>query len=268
MGTLPRVARAALHRWEEPCISGTRGSGTVFFSGCPLGCVYCQNYALSHDGQGREVSVERLSGIFRQLEEQGAHNINLVNPTHFVPAIRRALLLRRPGVPVVYNSSGYERVRTLRALEGLVDVYLPDFKYADADAARVYSDAPDYPQVALAAIQEMCRQTSLPRYDANGLMTRGTLVRHLILPGLTGASMRALNLLRERLPAGTPVSLMGQYTPCGEAAKYPGMNRRITRREYARVRAHMLAIGLTEGYVQDLSAADEAYIPAFDGTGL
>jgi putative pyruvate formate lyase activating enzyme len=266
-GTLPRLARAALHRWEEPCISGTRGSGAVFFSGCNLQCVFCQNYALSHENLGRTVSVRRLSEIFAELEAQGAHNINLVNPTHFVPAIQEALSLYRPQIPLVYNCGGYEKVETLRALEGVVDVYLPDFKYVDSGAARVYSRAADYPAVCQAALLEMARQTGPAVYDAEGLMTRGVLVRHLVLPGLTGHAMRVLNWIAENLPSGTPVSLMGQYTPCGEAEKYPGMNRRLKKREYEQVCAHMRYLDLP-GYCQELTAAGAQFIPAFDFTGV
>lgn len=266
-GMLPRLARAALHLWEEPCISGTRGSGTVFFSGCNLQCMFCQNYALSHENLGKTVSVERLADIFRELEAQGAHNINLVNPTHFVPTILKAFDLYRPGIPVVYNCGGYEKVETLRALEGVIDIYLPDFKYIDSDAARVYSKAADYPEICQSALLEMTRQTGAPQYDLNGLMTRGTLVRHLVLPGLTGHAMRILNWIRENLPEGTPVSLMGQYTPYGEAANYPGMNRRLKKKEYAQVCAHMRFLELP-GYMQELSAADTQFIPAFDLTGI
>lgn len=266
-GTLPRLARAALHKWEEPCISGTRGSGAVFFSGCNLRCVFCQNYAVSHESKGTAVSVARLANIFRELEDAGAHNINLVNPTHFVPAILEALSLYKPRIPIVYNSGGYESVQTLRALSGAVDVFLPDFKYIDPAAARVYSGAEDYPAVCQAALLEMARQAGPAVYDASGLMTRGLIVRHLILPGLTGQSMRVLNWVYESLPEGTPVSLMGQYTPCGEADKYPGMNRRLKKSEYATVCAHMRYLGLP-GYMQSLSAADAQYIPAFDGTGV
>ena len=251
MGTLPRIARAALHMWEEPCISGTRGSGAVFFSGCNLRCAFCQNEPISHGGQGETVTPGRLAEIFAELEAQGAHNINLVTPTHFVPAILEALSIYQPRVPVVYNCGGYESVETLRLLEGHIDIYLPDFKYIDGRMAKLLSGAPDYPQVALAAIREM----------------RGTQIRHLVLPGLTGDSMRLLTLIRDELPEGTPVSLMGQYTPCGRAMQIPGMDRRVTRKEYDRVLAHMQAIGLP-GYRQALSAATEAFVPAFDGTGV
>ena len=266
MGTLPKIARAALHRWEEPCISGTRGSGTVFFSGCGLRCAFCQNEAISQRGEGQIVSVERLSDIFRELEAQGAHNINLVTAGHFVPAVIAALELYRPAIPIVYNSSGYESPDTLRRLEGVVDVYLPDFKYIDPQMAALLSGARDYPQAAMEALSEMRRQTGPAVYDEAGILRRGTLIRHLVLPGLTGDSMRILTWIRDELP-DTPVSLMGQYTPCGRALSIPGMNRRITKREYARVLAHMQAIGL-DGYRQELTAADQAFIPAFDGTGV
>ena len=267
VGTLPKIARAGLHMWEEPCISGTRGSGAVFFSGCNLRCAFCQNEPISHGGQGETVTPGRLAEIFAELEAQGAHNINLVTPTHFVPAILEALAIHRPRVPVVYNCGGYESVQTLRLLEGQIDIYLPDFKYIDGRMARLLSGAPDYPQVALKAIREMRRQTGPAVYDADGMMLRGTQIRHLVLPGLTGDSMRLLTLIRDELPEGTPVSLMGQYTPCGRAMDIPGMNRRVTKREYDRVLAHMQAIGLP-GYRQELSAATSAFVPAFDGTGV
>ncbi|MGN0995302.1 MAG: radical SAM protein [Candidatus Ventricola sp.] len=266
VGTMPRIARAALHLWEEPCISGTRGSGAVFFSGCGLRCVFCQNEAISHGGAGQDVTPARLAEIFRELEAQGAHNINLVTAAQFVPAVIEALELYRPPVPIVYNSSGYETVETLRLLEGWVDVYLPDFKYIDPAMAQLLSGARDYPDVAMAAIREMIRQTGPARYDGDGLMLRGTQIRHLVLPGLTGDSMRILTIIADEFP-GTPVSLMGQYTPFGRALEMPGLNRRLKKKEYDRVLAHMRAIGLP-GYAQELSAADAAFVPAFDGTGV
>ena len=266
VGTLPRVARAALHRWEEPCISGKRGSGAVFFSGCGLRCAFCQNEAISRGGVGETITVRRLADIFRELEDQGAHNINLVTAAHVVPAVLDALALYRPGIPIVYNSSGYERLETLRMLEGAVDVYLPDYKYIDSKMAGLLSGAPDYPDTAWAAIVEMRRQTGEAVYDADGMMTRGTLIRHLLLPGLTGDAMRILTRIKDELDP-TPVSLMGQYMPCGRARAIPGMNRRVSAREYRRVLAHMQAIGL-EGYRQELASADAAFVPAFDGTGV
>lgn len=265
-GTLPRIARAALHRWEEPCISGTRGSGAVFFSGCALRCAFCQNEAISRGGCGEAVSIRRLADIFRELEDQGAHNINLVTAAHFIPAVLDALELYRPGIPLVYNSSGYESMETLRLLDGVIDVYLPDYKYIDPAMARLLSGAANYPDVAWAAITEMRRQTGKAVYDDQGMMTRGTLIRHLLLPGLTGDAMRILTRIRDELP-DTPVSLMGQYMPCGRAREIPGMNRRVTKREYDRVKAHMQMIGL-DGYRQELEAASGEYVPDFDLSGV
>lgn len=261
-----RAARAALHMWEEPCISGTRGSGAVFFSGCGLRCVFCQNEAISQQGEGKIVTPARLAEIFRELEAQGAHNINLVTAAHFVPAVLEALSLYRPNIPIVYNSSGYESIETLRMLSGVVDIYLPDYKYIDPNMAAMLSGARDYPEVAFAAIAEMIRQTGAPVYDENGMMQRGTLIRHLVLPGLTGDSMKILTHIRDEFP-GIPVSLMGQYTPCGRTLSMPGMNRKIKKKEYARVLAHMEAIGL-DGYRQELGSADGAFIPSFDETGV
>lgn len=266
MGTQPKIARAALHMWEEPCISGTRGSGAVFFSGCGLRCVFCQNEAISQQGEGKIVTPQRLADIFRELEAQGAHNINLVTAAHFVPAVLEALNLYRPNIPIVYNSSGYESVETLRMLSGVVDIYLPDYKYIDPNMAAMLSGARDYPDVAFAAIAEMIRQTGAPVYDENGMMQRGTLIRHLVLPGLTGDSMKILTRIRNEFP-GIPVSLMGQYTPCGRALSISGMDRKTKKKEYARVLAHMEAIGL-DGYRQELGSADGAFIPSFDGTGV
>ena len=266
MGTQPKIARAALHMWEEPCISGTRGSGAVFFSGCGLRCVFCQNEAISQQGEGKIVTPQRLADIFRELEAQGAHNINLVTAAHFVPAVLEAMNLYRPNIPIVYNSSGYESVETLRMLSGVVDISLPDYKYIVPNMAAMLSGARDYPDVAFAAIAEMIRQTGVPVYDENGMMQRGTLIRHLVLPGLTGDSMKILTRIRDEFP-GIPVSLMGQYTPCGRALSISGMDRKIKKKEYARVLAHMEAIGL-DGYRQELGSADGAFIPSFDGTGV
>ncbi len=266
VGALPKIARAGLHMWEEPCISGTRGSGAVFFSGCGLKCVFCQNESISHGGEGKTVSVQRLAEIFRELEAAGAHNINLVTAAQFVPSVIAALKIYRPRIPIVYNSSGYESVETLRLLEGYVDIYLPDYKYIDPGMAKLLSGAADYPETALCAIREMVRQTGGAVYDESGMMLRGTQIRHLVLPGLTGDSMKILTMIADEFP-GVPVSLMGQYTPFGKALEIPGMNRKITKKEYKRVLAHMDAIGLP-GYRQELSSADAQYVPAFDGTGV
>ncbi len=267
-GAEARVARAALHFWEEPPISGTKGSGAVFFTGCPLGCVYCQNYEISRSSPlGKEFTAEELSRLFFSLIRQGAHNIDLVTPTHFVPAIRKALLVKRLPVPVVYNTSGYEKVETLRSLEGLVDIYLPDFKYAGKELAASLSHAPDYPETALRAIEEMVRQVGKPEYDGAGIMKRGVLIRHLILPGHTKNSMEALELLHSRFP-GIPVSLMAQYTPAGLCEKekgfpsFPELSRRVTGRELQKVEEKLFELNM-EGFVQSRRSAGEEYIPDF-----
>ena len=266
MGTAPVVARAALHRWEEPCISGTRGSGAVFFAGCTLACRFCQNYELSRGRLGKTVTPQRLSEIFRELEGEGAHNINLVTGTQFVPAILNALERYKPAVPIVWNCGGYERAETVRMLRDAVDIWLPDMKYWDGKMAGLLSGAPDYPERAKEAITEMVRISGAPVYDEAGMMKTGVLVRHLVLPGLTADAMRILDWIAETMP-GVPVSLMGQYVPCGEAAGISGMNRRLTAREYSRVLRHMEDLGLP-GYRQEHESASAAFIPAFDGTGV
>ena len=268
MGANAVVARAALHFWEEPCISGTRGSGAVFFTGCPLGCAYCQNYSISAETSvGRRVSARELSEIFRRLEEQGAHNINLVTPTHFAPAILEALSIRKPSVPVVYNCGGYETTETLRSLEGFVDVYLPDFKYMEPGLAASLSAAPDYPETAKAAVLEMFRQTGPAVCDGDGLLLRGTLIRHLILPGHTKNTAAVLGWIAKNLPEGVPVSVMAQYVPCGRASAFPPLGRRITKREYEKVQNLLFGLGL-DGYIQERTSASHEYIPPFDLTGV
>lgn len=268
MGALPVVARAALHFWEEPCISGTKGSGTVFFTGCSLQCVFCQNEQISVRREvGRALTARELSDVFFRLVEQGAHNINLVNPTHFASGIAEALRFRPLPVPVVYNSGGYERVETLRMLEGLISIYLPDYKYRDSALSQRLSGAADYPEHAAEAILEMVRQTGPASFDGDGMLQRGTIVRHLILPGHTRNSIEVLDWLKENLPEGTLVSLMAQYVPCGRAADYPEIDRRITKREYEKVQQHLFALGL-DGYVQERKSAKKDFIPPFDLEGL
>ncbi|MEG0900531.1 MAG: radical SAM protein [Clostridia bacterium] len=261
MGTLPVVARAAAHLWEEPCISGSQGSGTVFFSGCALGCVFCQNEPISHHALGRTLSVPQLCELFERVEALGVHNLNLVNPTHFAPAIFAALRMRKPGVPVVWNCGGYDTVEMVQAARGLVDIFLPDIKYASPQTGQQLAGAADYFEVAMRAVKAMCQQTGAPVYDANGLMQSGTLVRHLILPLRTGESITILNAIASELPKGTPVSLMRQYTPMN-GVTLAGLDRRLTTREYVRVRDHMLALEL-DGYLQRKEAATSAYTPAF-----
>lgn len=268
MGANPVIARAALHFWEEPCISGKRGSGTVFFTGCSLKCVFCQNYQISTKREvGQSVSTDELAEIFDRLVAQGAHNINLVNPTHFASAIAEALRLRKPPVPVVYNSGGYENLETLQMLDGLIDIYLPDLKYADNALALKYSGAPDYVEKAKASILEMARQTGPTQFDKDGMMTRGTIVRHLILPGNTRNSIAVLDWLGENLPEGVLVSLMAQYVPCGRAADFLEINRRVTEREYQKVQDRLFELNLG-GFVQDRKAASESFIPLFNLEGV
>lgn len=263
------VTRAAPHFWEEPCISGQRGSGTVFFAGCNLGCIYCQNAAISRNGlQGRAVDVPGLRRIFASLQAQGVHNINLVTPTHFASQIGRALE-QPPAIPVVYNCGGYESVDTLRQLEGKIQIYLPDMKYMDRQAAADYSGAPDYPERACAAIEEMFRQVGPCRFDKDGILQRGVLIRHLILPAHTRNTLAVIDWVSRTFPKGAVLfSLMSQYTPTAAVSSHPVLHRPITRREYEKCRDALFAAGMEEGYVQELSSARELYIPAFDGTGL
>ena len=260
-----RVARAMLHHWEEPPISGQNGAGTVFFSGCTLGCVYCQNGDISAGGFGKDISTARLREIFEELIAQEAHNIELVTPTHFLPWILPALTPRLP-VPVVYNCGGYERVETLRALEGLVDVYLPDLKYADGALAAELSGAADYFPVACEAIREMFRQVG-PYVLEDGLLTRGVVIRHLVLPGYLDNTRRVLYWIAETFaPGDVLVSLMSQYTP---TANMTGrLARRVTAAEYRAAADYMRNCGITDGFVQERTSAEEAYTPAFDGEGV
>ena len=259
-GERVHIARADLHFWEEPPISGEKGSGAVFFTGCPLGCVFCQNGTISQGGYGgKELTPQQLSDVFFSLVERGAHNINLVTPTHFVPQIRQALLWRKLPVPVVYNTSGYERVETLRSLEGLVDIYLPDYKYDDPALAQALSQAADYPAVARAAIGEMVRQVRAPVYGEDGMMKRGALIRHLVLPGHTRNSLACLQRIQQEFP-GIPVSLMAQYTPCGSLEDFPELQRPLTAREQAKVEDALFDLGL-EGFTQERRAKGTRYIP-------
>ncbi|MCD8341753.1 MAG: radical SAM protein [Clostridiales bacterium] len=267
MPGVPVLARAALHRWEEPPVSGVNGSGAVFFSGCPLGCVFCQNDEISRQGFGKPVTEARLGEIFRELVAQGAHNINLVSPTHYAHVLRRVLAAEKPPVPVVWNTGGYERVETLRGLEGLVDVYLPDLKYLDSEAAARYSGAADYPEAAQAAILEMYRQTG-PVVLEGGLIKRGVIIRHLVLPGQLAGARAVMDWVAETFPPGGVLfSLMSQYIPCGRAAEYPEIDRPLRRAEARKAREYMADLGL-EGFVQEDSAASAGYIPSFDLSGV
>lgn len=267
MPEAPVLARAALHRWEEPPLSGTRGAGTVFFSGCTLGCVFCQNDAISREGFGKEVSPARLRAIFDELIAAGAHNIDLVNPTHFSHVLRQVLEVPLP-VPVVWNCGGYDRVETLRALEGRVQIYLPDFKYPDRAGAERYAGAVDYPGVAKTAIREMVRQTGPYVLDDQGILQRGVILRHLILPGRVKQAKEVMDWAARAFPPHTILfSLMSQYLPWGRAAAYPEIARCLRRDERRSGAEYMANLGL-DGFFQEEAAADAAYIPAFDLTGV
>lgn len=283
-----KVARAALHHWEEPCISGdpeiskhdratsnitpNGGSGAVFFSGCNLKCVFCQNYPIAAGKAGKEISIERLSNIFMELQAQGAYNINLVTGTHFIPQICAALRLAKSRgltLPVVYNTSGYEEAEALRLLEGLVDIYLPDLKYYSSELSGRYSHAPDYFEKASAALAEMFRQAGNPVLEEDsGLMKRGVIVRHLLLPGETKDSKKLLRYLHETYGNDIYVSIMNQYTPLSPVADIPSLNRRVTEEEYRRVLDFAERIGIEQGFRQEGETASESFIPEFNGTGV
>jgi putative pyruvate formate lyase activating enzyme len=263
----PVLARAALHHWEEPPISGTRGSGTIFFSGCPLQCVFCQNSQISFQREGKPVTIQRVREICHELIEQGAHNINFVSPTHYAHVVAQVLEQPLP-VPVVWNTGGYERVETLRQLEGKIDIYLPDLKYMDKEKAARYSLAADYPERAKAAIVEMFRQTGPVQLDENGLLKKGVIIRHLVLPGQLAGAKNVMDWVKDTFQPGEVLfSLMSQYTPLGRAEEYPEINRSLRKAEARKAAEYMDALGL-EGFTQELTAANAQYVPAFDFTGI
>lgn len=262
-GTLPVVARVAPHFGEEPCISGTKGSGTVFFSGCTLKCVFCQNYEISDGHKGRAVTPKELADCYKRLESSGVHNINLVTADHYVTAVAESLDIYKPSVPVVYNCSGYTSPKTLSILDGLVDIYLPDFKYSDDALAIKYSSAPNYVNTASSAIKEMIFQVGTPQFDSDGMMKKGVIVRHLILPSHTKNSLGVLDIIKRSYDKQVLVSLMCQYVPVNKAHDFPKINRTITRREYDKVKSELFALGL-DGFTQDLTSASTDFIPDWD----
>ena len=266
-----KIARAALHMWEEPCISGKEGSGAVFFSGCALRCRFCQNRAISGGQQGKTVTVKRLADIFLELQEQNANNINLVTAGQFVPQVAAAIILARDQglkIPVVYNSSGYESLNALKMLEGLVDIYLPDFKYMDPDLALKYSHAKDYPEVAKEALKEMVRQVGEPEFDDRGMMQKGIIVRHLLLPGHVRDSKNVLKYLIDTYENRIYISLMNQYTPMPAMKGDPLLSRKVTEREYERLIDYGISLGLENGFIQEGETAKESFIPEFNGEGI
>lgn len=268
-GTL-RAAKAYLHKWEEPCISGERGSGTVFFSGCGLGCVYCQNEETARGKAGADITSGRLGEIFLELKEKGAHNINLVTPTHYVPHIIEALdnVGGKLAIPVVYNCGGYESAETLRLLDGYIDIYLPDFKYMDSAAAKRLSNAEDYPETAKASIAEMARQTGKCVFDGDGMMKKGVIARHLVLPSYTDDSKRIVEYLYKTYGNDIYMSIMNQYTPMPRAKDYPEINRGLSREEYDEVLDFAADIGVENAFIQEGGTVSESFIPAFDGEGI
>ena len=266
-----KVARAALHMWEEPCISGTRGSGTVFFTGCHLGCVFCQNGQISRGSSGKEISVIRLAEIFMELQEKGAHNINLVTPTHFVPQIVEALRISRKmglHLPIVYNTGGLESIDTLELLDGWVDVYLTDFKFMDLHLARRYAHAEGYPFYAVKALEEMVRQTGEPVFDEAGMMTKGIIVRHMVMPGQSMDSRKIIDHLYENYGDKIYISLMNQYTQSGNLEKYPELKEKVKTKVYDRLIDYMLRKGVENAFIQEGETAKESFIPDFDGEGV
>jgi len=267
-GTLPSVAKASVHMWEEPCISGENGSGTVFFSGCSLKCVFCQNEKISNGGFGKTVSVARLKEIYSELIQKGVHNINLVNPTHFTESILKSLDRPLP-VPVVYNCGGYEDVSSLKMLEGKIQIYLPDMKYFLSAPAAKYSLAPDYPDVAKKAIMEMYRQVGPYELDENGIMKKGVIIRHLILPGNIENSLRVIDWVSETFSPGQVLfSLMSQFTPTENCAKFPEINRALTQKEHETVTEYLCNSDIEDGFMQDLESSSDTYIPDFDLSGV
>lgn len=265
-----KAAKAMLHLWEEPCISGGNGSGAVFFSNCSMSCVFCQNSDISQKHNGKEMSLNRLSEIFMELQERGADNINLVSPTHYIPQIIEALRIAKSkglSIPVIYNSNGYENVETLKYLKGYIDVYLPDIKYYSNTCSVRYSKAPDYFKYASSSVIEMFNQTGSPAFE-NGLIKRGLIIRHLLLPGLLSESKKILDWIANNLPDTVYISLMSQYVPMYNAEKYPEINKRVSPKSYEWLLDYALSIGLKNGYMQDYNSAETAYTPEFNNEGI
>ena len=271
MGSDLIVARAALHFWEEPIISGEKGSGTVFFSGCNLKCVFCQNYNISTNNFGKKISIERLSEIFLELQEQGANNINLVTPTHFIPQIIEALKIAKNkglNIPIVYNSSGYENVETIKLLDGYIDIYLPDLKYFDNKYAIKYSKCPNYFEYASKAIDEMIKQVGSPKFDNNRMLIKGVIVRHMMLPGLLEDSKKIIHYLVDNYNDKIFISIMNQYTPTNNLDKYPEINKIIDNKEYEELINYAIDLGIKNGFVQEGETQKTSFIPEFDTTGV
>ena len=269
-GTGVAGSRAALHMWEEPCISGEDGSGTVFFSGCPLRCVYCQNYEIARAERGKEITIERLAEIFLELQKKKANNINLVTPTHYSLEIIEAVKLARTkglSIPIVYNCSGYELVKTLRKLEGIVDIYLVDYKYEDSVIAKKYSNAENYPEIVKLALEEMVRQCGEAVFDERDIMKKGVIVRHLLLPEQLQNAKDVVKYVYETYGDAVYLSLMNQYTPLPHVEKWPELNRKVTEEEYEALVDYAIELGVENGFIQEGETAEESFIPSFAGEG-
>jgi len=266
-----KIARASLHEWEEPCISGTNGSGTVFFSHCTLNCVFCQNYNLSHNNFGKEISIERLSEIFLELQKRGAHNINLVTPTHYIPQIIEALKIAKNNgliIPIVYNSSGFENLEIIKLLNGFIDIYLPDFKYFNNELAKKYSSATNYFENVSKCLFEMLRQVGEPKFN-NDIMEKGVIIRHLVLPGFLDDSKEILNYIYKNFKNKVYISIMNQYTPIiSNLQSYPEIARKLSEKEYDEVLEYAISIGIENAFIQEGETAQESFIPNFDLTGI
>jgi len=271
MNALPSAALASQHMWEEPCISGEKGSGTVFFSGCNLKCVFCQNFDISQEGNGKEISVERLAEIFIEQQNKGVHNINLVSAGHFIPAVKKAIIIAKSNglaIPVVYNSNGYEKADALKELEGLIDIYLPDIKYFSSEISKEYSFAEDYFDAAINAVKEMYRQVGKNQFNENGMLKKGIIIRHLVLPNCRQDSKKILDIIKENFGNNVYISIMNQYTPMYKANEIKKLNRRLTTFEYEDVIKHFFDIGLENGFMQGKNTATDAYTPIFDLSGI
>lgn len=270
-GEKVKLARVSLHHWEEPCLSSDKGSGTVFFSNCNLKCVYCQNYAISSNGIGKEISIKRLSQIFLEQQERGAHNINLVTPTHFVPQIIEALKLAKNSglkIPIVYNTNSYENLETIKLLKGYIDIYLPDLKYFNDKYAIKYSNAPDYFTTASKVIEEMFSQVGEAVFDINGMMKKGMIIRHLMLPGLLFDSKKIVDYIYDTFKDSVFISLMNQYTPMFNASCYPEINKKINPKHYESLINYCINLGINNAYIQEPGTASESFIPSFDLRGI
>ena len=262
-----KVALVSIHEYEEPCISGGNGSGTIFFSNCNLKCVYCQNFKISREGFGKEITVERLAEIFIEQQNRGVNNINLVTPTMYVDSIILAIKIARKNglsIPIVYNSSGYENVETIKKLDGYIDVYLPDFKYASNKLAKKYSNVDNYVESAISAISEMIKQVGKPVYNKDGIITKGVIIRHMILPNNVLNTKMVLKRISEKFSNDSVISIMAQYFPTGDAKLYPEINRKITKEELEEVENYLEELSLYNGYIQELGEHEEEYVPDFD----